>query len=101
MTGIFVVAMNLTAALASGYSISIGQWTGRLAGIFRNMVNNSIACFAGCNIGTSHKNTAKQQKTDVAKSDFNMFKSAQAWNISIWAYSHWYIIAWFPGFRLS
>ncbi len=28
MTGIFAVAMNLTAALASGYSISIGQWTG-------------------------------------------------------------------------
>lgn len=28
MTGIFAVAMNLTAALASGYSISIGKWTG-------------------------------------------------------------------------
>ena len=30
-----------------------------------------------------NKNSAQQQKTDMAKSDFNMFKSAQAWNISI------------------
>jgi len=27
MTGLFAVAMNLTAAFASGFSISIGQWT--------------------------------------------------------------------------
>src|SRR5690606_8501014 len=28
MTGIFSVSMNLVAALASGFSISIGEWTG-------------------------------------------------------------------------
>jgi CP family cyanate transporter-like MFS transporter len=28
MTGIFAVSMNLTAALASGFSVKIGEWTG-------------------------------------------------------------------------
>jgi cyanate permease len=28
MTGIFAVSMNLTAALASGFSVRIGEWTG-------------------------------------------------------------------------
>lgn len=29
VTGIYSVAMNITASLASGFSIAIGQWTGR------------------------------------------------------------------------
>ncbi len=28
MTGVFAVSMNLTAALASGFSVKIGEWTG-------------------------------------------------------------------------
>ena len=102
MTGIFAVAMNLTAALASGYSISIGQWTGYgwqgSLGIW--LIIALLALLVVILELLFNKNTAKQQKTDVAKSDFNMFKSAQAWNISIFmglqSLVYYCLVSWLP-----
>lgn len=96
------MAMNLTAALASGYSISIGQWTGYgwrgSLGIW--LIIALLALLVVILELLFNKNTAKQQKTDVAKSDFNMFKSAQAWNISIFmglqSLVYYCLVSWLP-----
>lgn len=85
MTGIFSVSMNLVAALASGFSISIGEWTG--AGwrgslsvwIFLAVIALLIA-FAELFWGN------KPQSQQVSTSEnikFNIFRSKQAWNISL------------------
>ncbi|HFK5512644.1 TPA: CynX/NimT family MFS transporter [Elizabethkingia anophelis] len=102
MTGIFTVAMNLTAALASGYSISIGQWTGYgwkgSLGIW--LIIALLALLVVTLELIFNKNSAQQQKTDMAKSDFNMFKSAQAWNISIFmglqSLVYYSLVSWLP-----
>ena len=85
MTGIFSVSMSLVAALASGFSISIGEWTG--AGwrgslsvwIFVAVIALLIA-FAELFWGN------KPQSQQVSTSEnikFNIFRSKQAWNISL------------------
>ena len=64
--------MNLTAALASGYEYRYravdGIWVAGLLGIWLII---ALLAFIGCNTGTYfNKNSAQQQKTDMAKSDF-------------------------------
>lgn len=86
MTGIFSVAMSLVAALASGFSISIGKWTklgwkGSL-GVWiiwalLALVAVGIQTFSG-----KHK-TTKKTTTETPHNKFNVFRSKQAWNISI------------------
>lgn len=85
MTGIFAVAMNLTAALASGYSVSLGEWTGYgwrgSLGIW--LVIALIALIVVVLELLLNRNKSQQSDRSFARSDFNMFKSTQAWNISI------------------
>lgn len=85
MTGVFAVAMNLTAALASGYSVSLGEWTGYgwrgSLGIW--LVIALIASIVVMLELLLNKNRLQQTDRAPTKSDFNMFKSRQAWNISI------------------
>ncbi len=89
MTGVFSVAMNLIAAAAAGLSIAIGQWTnmgwkGSL-GIWTAwglvaLVAISIETIINRNKPSATQKT--QSKTTGANS-FNVFKSKQAWSISI------------------
>ncbi|AZA84360.1 MFS transporter [Chryseobacterium lactis] len=102
MTGVFAVSMNLAAALASGYSVRIGQWTGYgwrgSLGIW--LVIALLALLVVVLELIFNKNTLQQQKTDRSTSDFNMFKSAQAWNISLFmglqSLVYYCIVSWLP-----
>lgn len=85
MTGIFSVSMSLVAALASGLSISIGKWTesgwkGSLGiwiiGALIALIIVVLESFFGKKIQSKVTKTTENIK-------FNIFRSSQAWNISI------------------
>ncbi|HAR73237.1 MAG TPA: MFS transporter [Flavobacteriaceae bacterium] len=85
MTGIFSVSMSLIAALASGLSIAIGNWTNLgWKGSLGVWIIAAIAALIIVCIDSFKNTTTTQQKT-VQSEDvkFNIFKSKQAWNISI------------------
>jgi CP family cyanate transporter-like MFS transporter len=102
MTGIFAVSMNLTAALASGYSVSLGEWTGYgwrgSLGIW--LVIALLALFVVVLELLLNKSRLQQAGASLVKSDFNMFKSPQAWNISIFmglqSLVYYSLISWLP-----
>lgn len=102
MTGVFAVSMNLTAALASGFSLSIGQWTGYgwrgSLGIW--IIIAALAFVVVILEMVFNRNISGQQKKKTEVSDFNMFKSSQAWNISIFmglqSLFYYCIVAWLP-----
>jgi CP family cyanate transporter-like MFS transporter len=102
MTGIFAVSMNLTAALASGYSVSLGEWTGYgwrgSLGIW--LVIALLALFVVTVELLLNRSSVQQTGASLVKSDFNMFKSKQAWNISIFmglqSLVYYSLISWLP-----
>lgn len=104
MTGIFAVSMNLTAALASGFSVKIGEWTGfgwrGSLGIW--LVIAALGLLVLILELIFNKKNVDQPKTALSTSDFNMFKSSQAWNISIFmglqSLFYYCMVAWLPSF---
>ncbi len=104
MTGIFAVSMNLTAALASGFSVKIGEWTGfgwrGSLGIW--LVIAALGLLVLVLELIFNKKNVDQPKTALSTSDFNMFKSSQAWNISIFmglqSLFYYCMVAWLPSF---
>lgn len=87
MTGVFAVAMNLIAAVASGMSITIGRWTelgwrGSL-GIWTFW--GILALIAICleTIIGNRNGIVVTKNVEKKKSTFNVFRSKQAWNISV------------------
>lgn len=104
MTGIFAVSMNLTAALASGFSVRIGEWTGfgwrGSLGIW--LIIAGLGLFVLILELLFNKKNAGQSKAALSASDFNMFKSAQAWNISLFmglqSLFYYCMMAWLPSF---
>ncbi len=104
MTGIFAVSMNLTAALASGFSVKIGEWTGfgwrGSLGIW--LVIAVLGLLVLILELIFNKKNVDQPKTALSTSDFNMFKSSQAWNISIFmglqSLFYYCMVAWLPSF---
>ncbi|MGK6341031.1 CynX/NimT family MFS transporter [Chryseobacterium sp. DT-3] len=104
MTGIFAVSMNLTAALASGFSVRIGEWTGfgwrGSLGIW--LIIAGLGLFVLILELIFNKKNRGQAKAALSVSDFNMFKSAQAWNISVFmglqSLFYYCMMAWLPSF---
>jgi len=85
MTGVFTVAMNTFAALASGFSIAIGkltqlQWQGSLGVWIIPSALAFLAIAANLMVTTKETNTSNAQAPVVK---FNVFRSKQAWYISI------------------
>ncbi|TPD65719.1 CynX/NimT family MFS transporter [Flavobacterium microcysteis] len=86
MTGVFSVAMNLVAALASGFSIAVGKWTnlGWKGSLGIWIIWAVLALFAvGIEAFSSKRASTKKPATQATKSEFNIFRSKQAWNISV------------------
>ncbi|WP_313091444.1 CynX/NimT family MFS transporter [Chryseobacterium flavum] len=104
MTGIFAVSMNLTAALASGFSVKIGEWTGLgwrgSLGVW--LVIAVLGLLVVILELIFNKRASEQPKAVLRASDFNMFKSSQAWNISIFmglqSLFYYCMVAWLPSF---
>ncbi len=102
MTGIFAVAMNLTAAFASGYSIKIGEWTGYgwkgslgiwlILGLLALLVIGLELLFT--------KTKDLSGELPAQHSNLNLFRSSQAWNISIFmgiqSLVYYSLISWLP-----
>lgn len=101
MTGLFAVAMNLTAAFASGFSISIGQWTSLgwrgSIGIWIFLVVISVIMIL---IEQGFKKRKTLATLQSERSTFNMFRSRQAWQISIFmglqSVIYYSIVSWLP-----
>ncbi|MGV0924680.1 CynX/NimT family MFS transporter [Empedobacter tilapiae] len=85
MTGIFSVSMSLVAATASGLSIAIGEWTNKgwkgSLGIW--IIGGILAFFIVIVDSLKNKSTTKQKENNINNVEFNIFRSKQAWNISI------------------
>lgn len=104
MTGIFAVSMNLTAALASGFSVRIGEWTGfgwrGSLGIW--LIIAGLGFLVLLLELVFNKKNSDQPKVALSTSGINMFKSSQAWNISIFmglqSLFYYCMVAWLPSF---
>ena len=85
MTGVFSVAMSLVAALASGLSIDLGKWTGMewkgSLGIW--IIGGILALIVVSAELITGKKTTQTATSAIATTKFNIFKSKQAWSISI------------------
>lgn len=101
MTGVFAISMNIIAALASGYSVKIGEWTGLnwqgSLGIW--IVFSLLALIFVC-IDLFFNKINIKEKPIIEKDDFNIFKSSQAWYISIFmglqSLVYYCMISWLP-----
>lgn len=86
VTGIFSVAMNLLAALASGFSISIGKWTNAgWQGSLGVWIIWSVLSllFVIADTLKTRKKQSEHAVADASKVNFNIFRSKQSWNISL------------------
>jgi CP family cyanate transporter-like MFS transporter len=98
--GFYSVAMNLTAALASGLSISIGKTTGLgWKGSLGIWILMGFCCLVLWTPLAFRKST-KLEKKEIAKSSQNIFKSSLAWQISIFmglqSLLYYCIVTWLP-----
>lgn len=103
MTGIFAVAMNLTAAFASGFSLRLGDWTsfgwrGSLGVWVALAIGSIIAVFFDQLRG--QKNVIPKQKKQEQTGIGHIFKSRLAWYISIFmgiqSLVYYSLISWLP-----
>lgn len=95
ITGIFSVAMNLVAALASGFSISIGEWTNQgwkgSLGIWVYWVLLAICAVLIEFVFKRNKDKTPKLANSTSMDsiikeknvEFNIFRSRQAWAISL------------------
>lgn len=101
MTGLFAVAMNLMAAFASGFSINIGKWTSMgwrgSIGIWIVLVVISLIIIL-IELGFKKRKTIDTLQAE--RSTFNMFRSRQAWQISIFmglqSVVYYSVVSWLP-----
>ncbi|ULT28789.1 MFS transporter [Sphingobacterium sp. E70] len=102
MTGIFAVAMNLTAAFASGFSLRLGNGLaldGEVPGCLGSVGDRiDYCCFFDQLRG--QKNVIPEQKKQVQTGIGHIFKSRLAWYISIFmgiqSLVYYSLISWLP-----
>lgn len=102
VTGVFAVAMNLTAALASGYSVAIGTqtgygWRGSL-GIWLLPALLAVTVLVAERF--RNRRPAQALQPAAASTALQVFKSRQAWNISIFmglqSLVYYCLVSWLP-----
>jgi len=104
MTGLYSVAMNLTAALAAGFSIAIGQhtgwgWRGSI-GVWALLAFISVIVWLP-------KAWKKKEEDSIlpTASHKSLFKSGLAWNITIFmglqSLLFYCVVAWLPAVLVS
>jgi len=85
-TGIYSISMNVTASLASGFSISIGTWTGlgwkASIGIWLVFSLITIVCWVPQLLGGSKDSVAHRSAVDQ-KTGSSMLSSRIAWCITL------------------
>ena len=103
VTGIYSVAMNITASLASGFSISIGNWTGMgwkgSIGIWLLFALIAIVIWIPQLLDSRRKAPNGRHASD-RKADTPMFRSRLAWYITIFmglqSLLFYCAVAWLP-----
>lgn len=103
VTGIYSVAMNITASLASGFSISIGNWTGMgwkgSIGIWLLFALIAIVIWIPQLLDRRRKAPNGRHASD-RKADTPMFRSRLAWHITIFmglqSLLFYCAVAWLP-----
>lgn len=85
MTGVFSVAMSLIAALASGLSITIGNWTnsGWKGSLGIWIIGGVLALIITTIDALRNKSKTEHNTVQSKQTSFNIFRSKQAWNISV------------------
>lgn len=101
MTGVYSVAMNLTAALAAGFSIYIGQWTqmgwkGSL-GIWAVLALLALLVWLPQWLKSTPETTIEKS---LNQNTTSLYLSKQAWNISLFmglqSLMYYCFTAWLP-----
>lgn len=107
MTGVFAVSMNLTAALASGLSIKIGEYSnlGWRASIGIWSILSLIALLFWLVEWMSQRKSKTKSVVKPTASKISFLKSKQAWSISLFmglqSLIYYCIIAWLPTALIS
>lgn len=86
MTGVFSVTINVFAALAAGFSIAIGEWTqlGWQGSLGIWLVWSIPALLVvGIEMFSARNRRVQEKTAETEKARFNVFRSRQAWNISV------------------
>ncbi|WP_312334170.1 MFS transporter [Sphingobacterium sp.] len=103
MTGIFAVAMNLTAAFASGFSLRLGEWTGLewrgSLGVWVTLALLSILAVFFDGLRSQKVRTITKNKQG-ANGIGHIFRSRLAWYISLFmgiqSLVYYSLISWLP-----
>lgn len=103
MTGIFAVAMNLTAAFASGFSLRLGEWTGLewrgSLGVWVALALLSILAVFFDGLSSQKVRTITKNKQG-ANGIGHIFRSRLAWYISLFmgiqSLVYYSLISWLP-----
>jgi len=103
MTGIFAVAMNLTAAFASGFSLRLGEWTGLewrgSLGVWVALALLSILAVFFDGLSSQKVRTITKNKRG-ANGIGHIFRSRLAWYISLFmgiqSLVYYSLISWLP-----
>lgn len=103
MTGVFAVAMNLTAAFASGFSLRLGEWTGfgwrGSLGVWVVLAILSIIAVFFDQLPVQRDKVAVQKK-QLQTGIGHIFRSRLAWYISIFmgiqSLVYYSLISWLP-----
>lgn len=101
MTGVYTLSMNIGAAMASGFSIKIGEWTGMdWRGSLSIWIIPVIMALIIWIPLTSRKNILPPVKTQKGYPKVNIYKSKLAWHISIFmglqSLIFYCVVGWLP-----
>lgn len=102
VTGVYSVSMGITASLASGFSIAIGQWTGKgwqgAIGIW--LIATLAAILVWAPQAIAHRGTPQPTKSDTQGATTSLLAYRRAWYVTIFmglqSLLFYCAVAWLP-----